>query len=756
MERMQVERIDVQVQSSAGKWSVMQRDEQSGGFVEEQMEWQAADVLRGAGSGVGGGSFTDLFSSLEDDTADLPAPSSSDQFQRSSSPAAAAVFAAAGAVASVASSPAAAAANATIVKCAAGHSFVPQTYTPQHLSGNMCGICSSSMLVSGSGVRCALCNYDVCTRCSLVQYLPSSTPGSTSVGSGSGVAAAAPVKRLNKQMVLKRSTEQEPLRVSLLDFGGQEVFYSLHHLYLTRYGVYLVAFNMEWLEPAASDATKQQCLKFLSFWLNSIFLHARAPPKYTSGRVAPVLLVGTHKDKVRSPVDHEAISKLLHHRFGSSPVWSYLLQFSEGTVSSGRGVLWFFPTMCGEDVEDPVIETIKAKVQQALENEEYLKCKIALPWLRTLDAMQSRRVPFMMLHDVETVARGCGLPVTHFTLEKEVVYMLKYFTQQGLLMHHNRPSLRHLVVLDTVQCLVNPASVVMCQHDIHQLPVHKDARRFNDGHEYRLLTKGELDTRLLPVLWPEHSRITNEIQQLMLLYGLMVPLLKQEHDADTALLHRYLVPTLLPKLRESNHSPVCCHCYFVFGMAEQLQEWRRAGHLMARDASSMGFCPNGLFARLTGKIVSECQCTYHNYQCTKGQSETSAAFGRHAFVVRELPELNMIQLLVQVQNPRFLKDELERLVQQVVAEMIPNLSFAVAVLADGSAGPNFQSDHVAAARLLVLNGDNGLIKLVGDDQPLPVGESMPLSASDARKRFEPWLSPTGLRSDGYDVFLSYR
>jgi hypothetical protein len=56
----------------------------------------------------------------------------------------------------------------------------------------------------------------------------------------------------------------------------------------------------------------------------------------------------------------------------------------------------------------------------------------------------------------------------------------------------------------------------------------------------------------------------------------------------------------------------------------------------------------------------------------------------------------------------------------------------------------------------VLNGDNGLIKLVGDDQPLPIGESMPLSASDARKRFEPWLSPTGLRSDGYDVFLSYR
>jgi hypothetical protein len=88
--------------------------------------------------------------------------------------------------------------------------------------------------------------------------------------------------------------------------------------------------------------------------------------------------------------------------------------------------------------------------------------------------------------------------------------------------------------------------------------------------------------------------------------------------------------------------------------------------------------------------------------------------------------------------------------------MIPNLSFAIAVLADGSTGPNFHSHCVSSERLLVLNGDRGLIKLVSDDQPLPVGESMPLSASDARKRFEPGLPPIGLRSDGYDVFLSYR
>jgi GTPase SAR1 family protein len=705
LEHMEVDRVDVRVDSSAGKWNVMQPDKQLESFVEEQMAWETAGVLSGDRGDGDNGSLTDLFSSLEVDFAEASASSSTPQFQHSNASTSLAAATGNAAVASVSSSPVAAVA--------------------QPLGG-------------------------------IAPDSPFTAPRSTSGGSSMAAAAVTPVRRLNKQMVLDRSKGKQPLRVNLLDFSGQEVFYSLHHLYLTRYCLYLVVFSMEWLSSSASEATKQQCIKFLSFWLNSIFHHARAPPGYKSGRIAPIMLVGTHKDKISSPADHEVISKLLHDKFASSPVWSSVLAFKEGTVSSGRGVLWFYPTMCGEGLVDPVIEKIKAKVQQTFEKEEYLKCKIALPWLQTLDVILSKHLPFMMLQDVETVARRCGLPVTLLTLEEEVIHMLKYFTQQGLLMHHNRPSLRHLVVLDTMQCLVSPASVVMCQHDIHLLPVLEDARRFNGGHEYRLLIKGELDALLLPILWPEHSRIAKEIEQLMVLYGLMVPLLKQEQDVGAALLYRYLVPTLLPKLCDSDPGPVHCHCYFAFGMTEQVQEWLKVGHFTGRDASTLGFCPNGLFARLTGKIVSECQCTYQNYQCAKGYYETSAAFGRHVFTVRELPEMNMIQLLVKVQNPRFLTDELERLVRQVISEMIPNLSFAIAVFADGSTGPNFQSHCVSAERLLVLNGDRGLIKLVSDDQPLPVGESMPLSAADARKRFEPWLPPIGLRSDGYDVFLSYR
>ena len=67
-----------------------------------------------------------------------------------------------------------------------------------------------------------------------------------------------------------------------------------------------------------------------------------------------------------------------------------------------------------------------------------------------------------------SIAQQKGLPVTQLPLEDEVLRMLKYFSELGLLMHHNRPTLRHLVVLDTLRCLVNP--------DAGHPPATQDAR----------------------------------------------------------------------------------------------------------------------------------------------------------------------------------------------------------------------------------------------------------------------------------------
>ena len=558
---------------------------------------------------------------------------------------------------------------------------------------------------------------------------------------------------MNKQLVLQRSREEEPLRINLLDFGGQKAFYSLHSLYLTRYSVYLVVFNMQWLVGPAADEVgrdgmtkRASCFSFLTFWLNSIYLHAKA----ADDSVAPILLVGTHGDRIRSAAEHEAISSMIHDRFKASPVFSSVIPLKQGTAGSGRGLLWFFPVDNTKSSADECIEKMKAAVQECLKKEEYLKRKVPLPWLRALDAVQATKQPHISLDAVMAIAQQSGLPVTQLPLEDEVLRMLKYFSELGLLMHHNRPTLRHLVVLDTLRCLVNPASIVMCQHDIHMLEVHETARRSKSEAYRRLTTEGVLDKSLLQVLWADCRDISEEVAELMVLYGLMVPLLEKAQG----LFNQYLVPSLLPAVAAEAKAGVKSHCYFLFGTKEQTASWERNGNVASSVVALQGFCPAGLFSRLTGKIVSECQSTYNYFASQYGSSATSACFGRHMFVVQELAGMNVIQLLVTVENPRKLVSEMSRLVQLVISEMIPSLSFIVAVFDDGSSRQNFQRASVETAHFVSLSqavkciSSGGIVHLNSATNTF-------LSAADARVLLQRWIPPTGLR-DCYDVFLSYR
>jgi GTPase SAR1 family protein len=579
-------------------------------------------------------------------------------------------------------------------------------------------------------------------------------------------STGAPVAKLDQELVLQLQGQAEPLRISLMDFGGQEAFYSLHHLYVTRESVYLVVFNMKCMVGAdATPETIQRCKSYLSFWLNSIYLHSRAQSADLDGSVAPILLVGTHKDEIHSPKQHEEISKMLWNEFHSSPVWTSVISFQEGVVSTGRGLLRFFPVdnsrkQSDQDPVDDVVVKIQTCIQKELEKEDYLKRKVPLSWLEAFDGLMSAKEEhnraYLPLTTVQEIAGECGLPCIHgLSLEEEVIFMLKYFSGLGLLMHHDCPKLRNTVVLDTVRCLVNPASVVMCQHDIHELEVHLDAKRRMKHHYDELISEGRVHRSLLPILWKDSLEIVEEICELMVHYGLMVPLLQDNRGSQDAC--AFLVPSLLPK-----QHPVCVssasvrsHFYFALGSKHKVSKWQDLNSFSVRQVAAQGFCPNGLFSRFTGKIISECQRTYSIFGSKCSRYETTTFFGKHQFTIRDLKELNMIQVLVLVPNPRKLLLELSRLLQATIDEMIPNLAFCAAVSCDGGTNPNFERSCIADAHLAVLSGDKGLIERSSKGLEFDAGEG-PLSAVEVQQRFQLWLPPSGLRVNGYHVFLSYR
>jgi hypothetical protein len=550
-----------------------------------------------------------------------------------------------------------------------------------------------------------------------------------------------------------------------MDFGGQEAFYSLHHLYVTRESVYIVVFNMKYMVGADATAqTIKQSKSYLSFWLNSIHLHARKLSDGPDASIALIILVGTHKVIISNPTQHEQVGKILYDEFHLSPVWTSVISFQEGVVGTGSGLLHFFPVdnqrkRTAEDHVDDVVCKIQISIQRHLETEDYLKKKVPLSWLRAFDALmlvkQAGR-SYLPLHAVEETSKKCGLPcLRDLTLEDEVIYILKYFSGLGLLMHHNCPKLRNIVVLDTLRCLVNPASIILYQHEIHKLPVHYEAIRRQKEHYDKLTMTGRVHRSLLPILWENSLEIVDEVCELMVHYGLMLPILRDSSESGNAC--AFLVPSLLPEqpVARGSNSAVRSHFYFAFGSKRKVDMWQDDQTFAAVDVATQGFCPNGLFSRFTGKIITECQRTYSYFKSKCSRHETTTFFGKHQFTIRELKELNMIQVLVLVSNPRKLYAELSRLLQATIDEIIPNLAFCAAVLCDGGANSNCEPSHIADSHLAVLSGDNGLISCCSKGSHFDAGDG-PQSAVEIQTKFQIWLPPCGLRSNGYDAFLSYR
>lgn len=234
----------------------------------------------------------------------------------------------------------------------------------------------------------------------------------------------------------------------------------------------------------------------------------------------------------------------------------------------------------------------------------------------------------------------------------------------------------------------------------------------------------------------------------MVYYGLMLPMLQ---DGSS-----FLVPSLLPTQPPALTVPgVRSHFYFAFGTKRKVERWQDDNHFSVVQATTQGFCPSGLFSRFSGKVISESQRTYSYFKSKCSRHETTTFFGKHGFTIRELKELNMIQVLVLVSNPRRLLDELSFLLQSTIDEMIPHLAFCTAVGDDGGTNPNFDLGRGEDAHLVVLSGSNGLIERCSNNQNFDAGEG-PQSAVEIRRKFSLWLPPSGLRSSGYDVFLSYR
>ena len=396
----------------------------------------------------------------------------------------------------------------------------------------------------------------------------------------------------------------EPMKLLLEDFGGQDSFYELYSILFSEFAVYVLAFNMEWLLPGSPD--REDGLAYLRHWLHTVGVYCRN---------TSIMLVGTHKDRVREPREHELMSGLLHEQFREHPSWPSVSEWKDGQLSTGRGVLCFFPVDNTLGNRDPAVGALMREVEARVRESEHLQHTVPFAWMALLDRLEALKQggrAVVALDEFRALCGGAGLPsAPGLGMAAEADMALRFFNRLGLLMHH--PSVPQLVILRPAEFLFPYFTQVICDFRVHSalIPEHAAARKRHPREFQQLQTKGVLSARLLGPLW-EGREHQEAVRQLMVSLGLMVPVLASEEggapgDADDA---EFLVPSILP------HQPApappqraALTARVVFAVASAVGGWRRSGYLSLEAARREAQVPAGVFSRLLGAMASLCQQT---------------------------------------------------------------------------------------------------------------------------------------------------
>jgi hypothetical protein len=562
------------------------------------------------------------------------------------------------------------------------------------------------------------------------------------------------------KMLATMQDAESGLLISLFDFGGQSVFEVIHHLFLTRNGVYALVFNMEWLLTDGPD--KERALRFMRGWLSSIAVHTFHK---TTQMTAPIVIVSTRLDTVTSPADHEKISTLLHEHFSDNLAWRSVIGNDEGKDSNGRAFQWFFPVDNRLGKKGPAMKHLMSVVHGVIDKAEYTHKEVPLTWFKAMDEMADTKKDCLSLQEVIFTSGCCGVS------EKEVPLLLSFLHDMGHLMWIDEPGLRDVVILDPVSYLVVPATIIICKltpdHEDsthHFMASHRECERMHKREWTMLKRDGVLSVKLLPILWESYQKQAEALQMLMVKFGLLVPL---RSEAAGGTISQYLVPTLLAPASPNDPNVtswtdgVFSSCYFVFTLTEELG---LSPTVMETDLKSLGFLPGGMFERIVGKALSWSQDTAVgssiNLQSSLLHKDVALlAFGRQRFRLVHCADIHCVRVDVEGAHPIGVQQKLQDFISRIIGECMMSLLCFPAVVfqsgaEDSTAAPISLCKTLLANELLIPLQQ---LRKAGKGESMLVrkGGRTLITLPEIKSKYGQWLQLYDLR-ERYDVFISYR
>jgi GTPase SAR1 family protein len=630
-----------------------------------------------------------------------------------------------------------------------------------------------------------------------------------------GLLPAEPTEEVLQKMPVDlivevmQGNKQEHVTFSAWDFAGQEIYYSVHSLFITT-GVYVVVFSMQ---EAQHDM--QKCLEYLSFWMNSVHSHTSDPSDYH------ILIVGTHGDVVLQPADHQVISVDIESTFKHCEFWSRVEQPGEH-----NGHLCFFPvdntSVREHDGNRVLLHAAINRLGQCLvesKNNEY-----PLSWLKILDELHrqaesgtsfvfidhpQQRIRVDMRGSVFTKPSG-ALDLYHVARQHgagksaaEYKTLCTFLVEVGsFCSFRNILIIRPQWIADVLFAVVTrpqfQAHVVAAEVDSHS-----DWLRFE--------ASAVISTRLLALLWSRFDESLEFLVDVMIHYDLMFELPSPGSEGR----RQFLVPAMLPETKDlvvdvesgvmfrlnglvvdacfelpkigvffeggsfvsSGASSIASvsdwpvadrnpACYFAFHSAVEVSDSATTNHHSESPSSGKGFIPDGFWFTLLVRCARWAQQTDSDWsQQHLAQSfrrdVARFSFGAQKFELRLHRAQHAIRLVVlgdSINYPAGVLQRVRSLVDGILAEIFPALQYFVALRIETEESATLVDLATAINQVERRKFRTSLVSGNTVDPSASLGvvavDSHDVDSITASSTCRPWCPPADPDTE-FDVYLSH-
>eukprot|EP00924_Labyrinthula_sp_SR-Ha-C_P000368 snap_masked-scaffold_25-processed-gene-4.40-mRNA-1 protein AED:1.00 eAED:1.00 QI:0/0/0/0/1/1/8/0/810 len=308
------------------------------------------------------------------------------------------------------------------------------------------------------------------------------------------------------------------------DFGGQEIFSSVHHIFMNSNSLYFLVFNMT--KISENDLFRSK------FWCESILRNTEK---------APVIFIGTHlKRYKRKNAEDRNLEKI------QNKLQDFVENLSSELNIMKNDMNIFFPienSKLDSQEKKNIKDKIKSIVSGAagINKENFLNFRIGTACILFLDNCREQ-TNIMTLKEFEHKSYSCGFE------DWEVEQMLEIYSRAGLICYFPYLDLEanENFVFLAPSYLAQALGSFIRDPTFHELAFRIPINKFSLYRTY--VDSGKLNKELFNILLKDYSRKERKYILSLALKSLVLIPVEKENDV-------FVLPELLPELKRSKIKP---------------------------------------------------------------------------------------------------------------------------------------------------------------------------------------------------------